>query len=162
MGNPTFIDRFELDFNVFARMKRVANRALWNGKDMDAHFESCRWQWQKYDCVMVFTKETGYHSSGWWKNPLYERCWHLSLSFQGGKNKSATDKIIKGIFGDYRNLIWIEPPYSETGKKLEVWHYRLFCDEHWQPIKPVGEVYSAQFTERGWKSFSEKNYNPAT
>ena len=29
------------------------------------------------------------------------------------------------------------------------------CDEAWKPIMPRGEVYSTQFTERGWKSFSE-------
>lgn len=36
-----------------------------------------------------------------------------------------------------------------------VYHYRLFCDEAWKPIMPRGEVYSTQFTERGWKSFSD-------
>ena len=40
-------------------------------------------------------------------------------------------------------------------KRAEVYHYRLFCDEGWQPIMPRGEVYSTQFTELGWKSFSE-------
>lgn len=52
-------------------------------------------------------------------------------------------------------LLWCEPPYSEEGKKAGVYHYRLFCDENWQPIFPRGEVYSTQFTEMGWKSFSE-------
>jgi hypothetical protein len=33
----------------------------------------------------------------------------------------------------------------------------VFCDERWQPILPRGEVYSREFTEKGWKSFSEMN-----
>lgn len=54
-----------------------------------------------------------------------------------------------------RRLLWCEAPYSEQGKRNEVYHYRLFCDKNWQPIMPRGEVYSKQFTELGWKSFSE-------
>lgn len=156
---PTFIDRFWLDANVFERMKKVAWHGIFNGKDADDYFYRCRWQWQKYDCLMIFTRDIGHHSSGWWKNPDYERCYHLSISFDGGINKNHLEKIIKGLFGTNRNLIWVEPPYSEAGKSKETWHYRLFCDEHWQPIKPRGEVYSTQFTERGWKSFSEKTGN---
>lgn len=30
---------------------------------------------------VLFTRDTGHHSTGWWKNPDYERCWHLSLGF---------------------------------------------------------------------------------
>lgn len=83
----------------------------------------------------------------------------LSIAFAGGKDKKALSEILKLLFNSYQHLLWVEPPYSDEGKKMEVWHYRLFCDEHWQPIKPRGEVYNTQFTERGWKSFSEKNSN---
>ena len=38
---------------------------------------------------------------------------------------------------------------------MGVYHYRLFCDEGWQPLKPRGEVYTRDFIEKGWKSFSE-------
>src|SRR5262249_14385874 len=44
---------------------------------------------------------------------------------------------------------------TEHGRKLDVWHYRLFCDPGWQPIKPRGEVYSRELTEAGWKSYSD-------
>lgn len=153
------IDLYTLDFNAFERIKKTAQHGIWNGKELDAYFENCRWWWEKYECSLIFTKDVGYHSGGWWKNPDYERCYHLSISFKGGKNKHILNKIISGLFGTHKNLIWIESPYSKEGKQEDVWHYRLFCDFLWQPMKPKGEVYSTQFTERGWKSFSEINYS---
>lgn len=149
------IDRYYLDFNAFDRIKKTAANGFFDGRSTSSYLGGCRWWWEKYECVVIFTRDVGYHTGGWWKNPDYEQCWHLSISFPGGKSKSILDKIIDGLFGSAKNLIWVEPPYSDEGKKNEVWHYRLFCDEYWQPIKPRGEVYSTQFTERGWKSYSE-------
>lgn len=151
------IDRYTLLTDACQRIRLAALRGIWDGREGSDYFLSCKWLLEYYPCVIIFTRDTGYHSSGWWKNPDYERCFHLSISFPGGVDKNARDKIIKYLFGNSSNLIWTEPPYSDTGKSLGVWHYRLFCDENWQPIKPRGEVYSLQFTERGWKSYSEKN-----
>lgn len=135
-----------------------------------------RWPWEgqgpiPVDCVayhsasgtlLIFTRETGYHSSGWWKNPDYERCWHLSLSFRDQEsgeylpfNEKTAMEWIDLFFGDDKRMLWIEPPAYPEGKKAGVWHYRLFCDEGWQPIKPRGEVYSRDLTEAGYKSWSE-------
>lgn len=116
---------------------------------------SCSWYLEAYHCTVIFTRDIGHHSSGWWKNPEYERCWHLSISFRGGNNKKALEKILDGLFGGDKRKIWIEPPFSKEGKRNDVWHYRLFCDQFWQPIIPRGEVYSKEFTENGWKSYSE-------
>jgi hypothetical protein len=52
-------------------------------------------------------------------------------------------------------LCWIEPPYSALGKASDIYHYRLFCDHAWQPIKPRGEVYDRRNTPAEWKSFSD-------
>lgn len=149
------IDQYTLLPDACRRIKAAANRGIWDGKDRTQYFEDCRWLLQRYPCTIIYTKEYGYHTGGWWKNPDYERCWHLSIAFAGGKEKKALSDILKYIFGHYQSLIWIEPPYTEEGKTLDVWHYRLFCDDNWNPIKPRGEVYNTQFTERGWKSFSE-------
>ena len=140
------------------QIKYAASIGIWNGKDNSMYFESCRWLLERYPATIVFTKESGYHTGGWWKNPEYERCWHLSISFRCGSEVKVCRKIIDFLFMPYERLIWVEPPYSEEGKKLNVWHYRLFCDENWQPIKPKGEVYNTQFTEIGWKSFTELQY----
>jgi len=47
------------------------------------------------------------------------------------------------------------PPYSSGGKANEVWHYRVFTNPAGEPILPRGEVYSREFTEKGWLSFSD-------
>lgn len=133
---------------------------------------------------LMFTRDVGMHSSGWWKNPDYERCWHLSLSFCEPSTIILRDQYPKGVrpgnvfmakvaatgvgrdknlsrmwtdafFRADTRLLWVESPYSPEGKAADVWHYRLFCAPNWTPILPRGEVYSKEFTEMGWKSFSD-------
>jgi hypothetical protein len=151
------LDKYTLLIDACRRFKYAASQTIWDGSTQIP--DSCRWLLEAYPATVCFTRDTGYHSCGWWKNPDYERCWHLSISFRGGNEKKALNQILDNLFGQYKNLIWVEPPYSKEGKSLEVWHYRLFCDENWQPIKPRGEVYNTHFTERGWKSFSELHYS---
>lgn len=112
--------------------------------------------------MLIFTRDAGMHSSGWWKNPDYERCWHLSLSFhdpitgeKGPKDTKLTDEWLDAFYGDDQRYLWAEPPYSPQGKRADVWHYRVFCDPSWSPILPRGEVYTKTFTEKSWLSFSE-------
>lgn len=152
------LDQYTLLPDACRRMTAAAIKDVWDGRRRTDYFESCRWHLVRYPCVILYTRDVGYHSGGWWKNPMYERCYHLSISFPGGKDKSVLNKIIDLLFASNKKLLWTEPPYSDEGKKLGVWHYRLFCDEFWRPIMPKGEVYSTQFTERGWKSFSELNF----
>lgn len=135
------------------RMKSAATVQVWNGRD--AVPPSCIWYLAKYPVTCVYTREDGYHSGGWWKNPDYERCWHLSISFLGGVDRYVKREILKALFAPHEKLLWVEGPFSSFGKSRDVWHYRLFCDENWMPLHPRGEVYSTQFTERGWKSFTE-------
>src|SRR6186713_1523931 len=115
-------------------MRYNANLYPWNGKDQIP--EKCRWFFERYPATLVFTKEYGYHTGGWWKNPGYERCWHLSISFRGGSEKKALAQILENLFAPNQNLLWVESPVTKEGKSLDVWHYRLFCDENWFPIKP--------------------------
>lgn len=118
---------------------------------------------------LIYTRDVGHHSSGWWKNPDYERCLHLSISFCVNPtdaplpfDRKTAQEIATAFFEDDTRKCWVEPPYSPEGKHADVHHYRLFCDEGWQPILPRGEVYDKTFTEIGWKSFSEiHGYTPA-
>ena len=112
-------------------------------------------RWHGSDASVVLTRDAGHHSSGWFKNPDYERCWHLSCSFRDGFTRARGDSLARLVFGDDVRKCWIEPPYSKEGRQMEVWHYRLFCDAAWQPIVPRGEVYSRLMAE-GWQSFSEQ------
>ena len=113
-------------------------------------------------CRLIFTRDMGHHMGGWWKNPDYERCWHLSISFCVNPTdaplpyrKRFAETVARAFFGDACRLAWVEPPYSERGKKLGVHHYRLFCDPSWSPILPKGEVCDRSRTPAEWKSFSE-------
>lgn len=143
------------DYETFDRIRKTANRGVFDGINITEYFESCRWWLERFDCILIFTRDVGHHTCGWWKNPDYERCYHLSISFPGGRSRKKEQYILQKLFRGNCRLLWCEPPYSEGGKKAEVYHYRLFCNEAWEPIMPRGEVYSTQFTELGWKSFSE-------
>ncbi|WP_010416125.1 hypothetical protein [Anaerophaga thermohalophila] len=123
---------------AFKMIRQAAETGIFTGDGMNTYLNSCRWFLPHYDCIIVFTRDTGYHSGGWWKNPEYERCYHLSISFPGGRNRKALNEVLAGLFGWQRKLLWAEPPYSKEGRENEVWHYRLFCDQGWQPIKPRG------------------------
>jgi hypothetical protein len=112
--------------------------------------------------IVIYSRDVGHHSSGWWKNPDYERCLHLSLSVRdprtGGqlpRDTKVFEEIAQAFFGEDVRKAWLEGPYSPEGKRADCWHYRVFCDTAWNPIMPRHEVYSREFTETGWKSFSE-------
>lgn len=148
--------RNESEADTFGRMTKVARSGVFDGLSADdPYLQNCRWWLERYECIAILTRDIGYHSSGWWKNPDYERCYHLSVSFPGGMKRRHLEHILKKLFGYDRRLLWCEPPYSEAGRQVGVWHYRLFCDIDWKPIQPRGEVYTREFTEAGWKSFSE-------
>lgn len=150
-----------------AASRLAAARMVWNGTDSPSgqrYINSC-WRYHAgTQCATIFTRESGYHSGGWWKNPDYERCFHLSLrflAFEKGEpyslpfNTVLARKWVEAFFGDDAHLTWHEGPYTDIGKAEGVHHYRLFCDLSWQPFKPRGEVYSKDWTPAGWQSFSD-------
>ncbi len=116
----------------------------------------------------VFTRDEGMHTSGWWKNPDYERCLHLSLSFLDTESKESAPhdhKLAKEwcelFFGDWVRLIWAEHPFSDHGRQHDVWHYRVFVHSDWRTaLLPRAEVYTREFTERGWQSWSDLHSQP--
>ena len=142
--------------DTFGRMMRTEDGGTFDGLRVDdPYLEQCRWWLERFDCIAILTRDTGYHTSGWWKKPDYERCYHLSVSFPGGMKRKMLEYILRNLFHDSRRWLWCEGPFSEAGKQCGVFHYRLFCNPEWQPLKPRGEVYNRDFTEAGWKSFSE-------
>jgi hypothetical protein len=113
--------------------------------------------------IILFTRDVGMHSSGWWKNPDYERCLHLSLSFRDpatgkprAKDQALTDEWLELFYGPLQRLMWTEPPFYPEGKRNDVWHYRVFYSPGWvAPILPRGEVYSKAWTPAHWLSYSD-------
>lgn len=69
---------------VASDMKRVAAYGHYDGfasdRGMQRYLARCR-RIIPIGFVALFTHDRGMHSSGWWKNPDYEQCLHLSLSF---------------------------------------------------------------------------------
>ena len=151
-----------IDLLLVAYMKRQAQAGFYDGMSYSPYLRACKGRDRGTGTILVFTRDDGMHSSGWWKNPDYSRCLHLSVSFKHmitgeykPKDAPLTLKYLKAFLGsDYRNT-WSESPKSDDGKAADCWHYRLFCDENWEAIIPRGEVYSKEFTEAGWKSFSD-------
>lgn len=135
--------------------------------------------------LVMFTRDTGHHSSGWFKNSDYEHCRHLSLSFRApypgrhaddlgnvhriGRlmrqmngwielapfNAAVAAEWVRLIHGDDARYAWHEGPFSAAGKEMGVQHWRVFTDPGGNAIKPRGEVYSRELTEAGWQSWSE-------
>jgi hypothetical protein len=164
------------DYEDVARSLRAhARRSVFTGRwtPFDrAYVDECRVVHVPTGASVIFTRDTGMHSSGWWKNPDYERCEHLSVALAdrqllaqaavrlneppGELDKASKVAWVRAFFPDTTRLVWAEPPFTPEGRKYDVWHYRVFYAEDWRtPILPRGEVYTREFTERGWKSASE-------
>lgn len=155
------------DSAVVAAMRIAAAKMIYDGRNTPAarrHIGRCTRYHAPTETLLLYTRDSGMHSSGWWKNPDYDRCLHLSLSFGAFEHgqfygrphdRKMARKWAELFFGDEVRLLWIEPPFSPEGKVRDVYHYRLFCDKGWQPIKPRGEVYDRSWTPEGWKSWSD-------
>lgn len=151
---------------LVAQMRTVAKAGTYRGlietAQDESYFRACTRQVPQLGMVVIFTRDAGHHEGGWWKNPEYERCEHLSLSFYDPStlqadqfNADKARRIAKMFFGVHLKWVWVEPPYTPEGRLRNVHHYRLFCDAGWQSLKPSGEVYSTGKTPAHWKSFSE-------
>lgn len=171
-------DRYSLKEDVAKKMWRQAWRGTWDGRNVRTandyrsryekpYFDRCIGKHEPTGTILIFTRDEGMHTSGWWKNPDFERCFHLSVSFRDPetglsrpRDVQLSKDWVEAFYHDDRRLIWAEPPYSPEGKGSEVWHYRVFADANWQPFLPRKEVYSKDFTEIGWLSFSDLNFDP--
>lgn len=151
-------------------MRYQAARSTFDGRitpKSEFYLNSCRYMDLISGASIIFTRDVGHHTSGWFKNPDYERCEHLSLSqiqdtiwmphADPGELDRKTERAwVEAFFApEARKLLWAEGAVSPDGKRLGVLHWRLFCNEQWAPILPRKEVYTREFTEKGFKSFSE-------
>lgn len=147
---------------LITAMKRHAATGFFDGRSQTPYFHNAFRFHKPTGTSLCFTRDSGMHTCGWFKNPDYERCFHLSISFRDPETRESvpfdykTARFwVRAFYGDWQRYSWHEPPSTEPGINREVHHYRVFCDPHWYPILPRGEVYSKELTEIGWKSFSE-------
>lgn len=155
------------DINIVLNARIAAAKMNYDGRPSPAairHIRRCTHYHKPTQAMVLYTRDVGMHASGWWKNPDYDRCLHLSLSFSAADRNGIyrlphdhkmSKRWAEAFFGDDVGLLWIEGPFSLEGKAADVWHYRLFCDPSWKPIKPRGEVYSLDWTPSDWKSWSD-------
>jgi hypothetical protein len=147
---------------IVTALKRRADLGVADGTDASLPYIGFCTALHPSGVQLVFTRDIGHHSSGWLKNPDYERCFHLSISMwdlNARIPRPFEPKVamlwVDLFYGPAKRFAWEESAKSPQGIAKGVRHYRVFCDEHWRPIKPRGEVYSTEFTEKGWKSWSE-------
>lgn len=154
---------------IAANMRRMSLSGVLDStrpiEEQNRYINKCTGVHRSTGSQFLFTRDTGMHSSGWFKNPDYEQCWHLSLSFRDPEtgarlpyDNKLSEQWVKAFFGDWTRYIWMESPFSAEGKQCDVWHHRVFCDPAWQPLIPRGEVYDREFTEKGWLSWSDARY----
>ena len=175
----------DIEEAAIAIIRARARSGTTNGRDLHpieaAYLERCTHFHWRTGTIVMFTRDRGHHTGGWFKNPDYERCRHLSLSFRAPSPARAAHELgsphriarlggliqprafdsslaaewVKLLHGDDRRYAWEEGAFSTQGRELAVRHYRVWCDQGWQAIKPRGEVYSRELTEAGWRSWSE-------
>lgn len=156
-------DRTFLKTTVATQMILASKRGVFDGILPSQYLRICTSYHVPSGTKLIFSRDVGMHASGWWKNPDYDSCLHLSLSFYDpitresvGKDRKQTEEWLNLFFREHKNKLWCEPPYTKLGKVQDTWHYRLFCVvPGWHPIVPRGEVYSRELTVAGWKSYSD-------
>lgn len=144
-------------------MKHAAARWIYDGTERTYHVvDRCKGWHMATGTLLIYTRDNGLHSSGLFKNPQYERSFHLSLSFRDpatfapiGRDQKLSKEWVDLFFGRNARKLWVESPTYREGKASDVYHYRLMADGGWNPLLPKGEVYSKEFTAAGWKSWSD-------
>lgn len=77
-----------------------------------------------------------------------ERALHLSLSFivpgsrpydgygqPRRRDVGLSHEWARLVFRHRLPWVWVRRPLSEAARLKEVWHYMLFCDERWLPVR---------------------------
>ncbi len=97
-------------FLMVSEMRRRARHGLYSGTGTPENMKLIRHCTGEYildetQCIMIFTRDEGMHSLGMFKNPDYERCFHLSLSFRSNltgepiaKDNVLTNLLVGGFF----------------------------------------------------------------
>lgn len=114
-------------YQIAAMLRLAASRAgIYEGygpPPLSCHFDD-----RRTGTRLFFTRDGGMHSSGWFKNPDYERCYHLSLSFRDPEtgasapfDRRAAAVWVRVFFGDDEHVdIMLETIERQAGN-LTVW-----------------------------------------
>jgi hypothetical protein len=109
------------------------------------------------------------------KNHDLARCRHLSLGFWKGRfsndnlegelrgelrrvkleNEEMRTAWLKAFFGHDLSRVWVCAPLTEEGRQYNIKHYRLFCDEKWQPLPRTAGIAKSPMHALGWNLWGE-------
>lgn len=108
-----------------------------------AYIKKCRTR--EGNTTLAFTRDFGQHQFGWLADPAHDRCWHLSIACD---DPIERDAWLRAFFGDDLEHVWGQPAVTEYGESSGLWHWRLFCDENWQPLpsKNPGDLLAAHMS----------------
>lgn len=152
------------------RLIRQAKAAPWPGRGLvdPRHFLDTTAITEPGRPVRVLlTLDYGHHTSGWWANSEYDRCFHLSVSHPrhdlavvrqmptavgagqvpGVGVEAPSDDEVRAwgrvFFREHVAKSWLEPAAGplDRYRTAGVTHLRLFLDQADEPIQPRGEVY---------------------
>lgn len=141
-SNPVIYDQFVRGFYDRLGTLLLYSREIWpastiNGKEVPA----TRWR----------HLSMSFHESDLKAGPeLYGRMRQVLP-----RDLAATEKWLDCFYGSQQQFLLCEPPQSDHGKKFDVWHYRLLCDESWLPPRARAEVPDNEFSDAGWMTFNE-------
>ena len=114
--------------SIVARLRLNANAVpVWDG--IRPPDDRCRTIDMATGVILFFSRDSGMHTSGWFKNPDYERCWHLSISGfdpvtreRRLVSRSEAARWARLVLGDDVRWAWCEPAASAEGRVLGVIH----------------------------------------
>ena len=100
--------------------------------------------------LLLFTRDYGYYASREISSALYDRCYHLSISFKDFSKKpplpadfnpALASAWVQAFFEDWQSLVWTNDNNAQRNARIdEVHHYRVFCDHSWQPLDLSSDV----------------------
>jgi hypothetical protein len=114
---PRIFDKYWTKPSIVEQMKTRAE--LFKGRfpsrsDAEglAIVNACLAQYEQPGLIttLIYTIDDGMHSIGWWKNPEFARCWHLSVAYWYPDQTVAPKQ-------EKASLEWIELFFRENEKQ---------------------------------------------
>ena len=106
--------------NLATAMKKHAKRGYFDGKIYGAYFAKAKRIHAETGAMLLFTRDVGYHTSGFFKNPDYER----------GKQSSPEAKFILVI------SLKADGSHGVINSMKRIWRQRVRTDERQATTPP--------------------------
>lgn len=130
---------------LVAYMHRQARRGTSTGRmgsdgDLPPYERACRHQCPNTDAGLILTRDVEMRTSGWLADAACERGLHLSISFSLmglplPHDHATARRWCRAVFGDDVDATWVVGPATPEGRRRGVWHYYLFADGEWRPLR---------------------------